>query len=339
MTILNTIEALQLTRKFGELSAVDRVSFLVDKGEIFGLLGPNGAGKSTLIRMLCTLLRPTTGTARVAGIDILNNPSEVRKHIGLVTEKIILYERLTAEENLLLFGRLNHLASPLIKKRSDNLLKLLGMQEWRKKSVGTFSIGMKQRINIARALLHQPEILFLDEPTLGLDLQTTCSLHELIRKLSIQGMTIVLTTHAMSDAEQLAKRIAIIDRGEIISQGTPVELKKDVFGTDAYFLDINMENHPAALINSLEKLNSVTSLTHQEEGHIRIHTNGSRVVGEIIDAIQASHTQIKTINTTTPSLGDVFLHLTGREMRNEATEDVSSLRLSHRKRRVSRRVR
>ena len=336
---MNTIETLQLTRKFGELSAVDHVSFFIDKGEIFGLLGPNGAGKSTLIRMLCTLLRPTAGTARVAGIDILNNPSEVRKHIGLVTEKIILYERLTAEENLLLFGRLNHLPSPLIKERSDSLLKLLGMQEWRKKAVGTFSIGMKQRINIARALLHQPEILFLDEPTLGLDLQTTCSLHELIRKLSIRGMTVVLTTHTMSDAEQLANRIAIIDRGKIISQGTPAELTKDVFGTEACFLDINMKNPPQALISGLEKLKSVASLTHQEEGHIRIHTNGNGAVGEIIDTIQSSGARIITINTTTPSLGDVFLHLTGREMRNEATEDISTVRVSHRTRKASRRVR
>ncbi len=323
---MNSIEAKNLTRKFGQLVAVDHVNFYVEGGEVFGLLGPNGAGKTTLIRMLCTLLRPTDGTAQVAGFDIRKQPSQVREHIGLVTEKIILYDRLTAEENLFLFGRLNHLPDQTIKERADRLLTLLKMKEWRKHQSGTFSTGMKQRINIARALITQPSILFLDEPTLGLDPQTTRAIHEFIRELSEQGMTIILTTHIMSEADELSKRVGIIDHGRIVSLDTPVGLKKASTDNSTTILSIDITNLTEQLITALKNLDCVKSLIQQETYQLRLQANDEGCVNRIIDTIRSYSGQIRSISTLEPTLEDVFLNLTGHEIRDEATEKIPSAR-------------
>ncbi len=336
---MNAIEVENLTRKFGQLVAVDHTTFYVEKGEVFGLLGPNGAGKSTLIRMLCTLLRPTEGSARVSGFDIIKQPSQVRQHIGLVTEKLIIYDRLTAEENLILFGRLNHLPQRIIKEQVNVLLKLLQMEEWRKHLAGTFSTGMKQRINVARALLHQPDILFLDEPTLGLDPQTTRSIHELIQELSQQGMTIMLTTHIMSEAELLSKRVAIIDHGKIASLDTPARLKRIISSRDTTILDIDIASLSEELIAQLKNLDCVTSLTQKETYQIRIHTSGEAAIDRIVNTIHHHNGQIRAINTVEPTLEDVFLHLTGHGIRDEATEKMPSARGGHHRRRATKRVR
>ncbi len=333
------VQVENLTRKFGELTAVDGVSFSVDKGEILGLLGPNGAGKSTLIRMLCTLLRPTEGTAVVSGFDILKEPEKVRRHIGLVAEKLILYERLTTEENLRLFGRLNHLPKEVIDERIDYLLKLLHMDEWRKHLTGTFSTGMKQRINIARALLHQPEILFLDEPTLGLDPQTTRSLHELTRELARQGITIIMTTHIMTEAEALSDRIAVIDRGKIVALDTPEALKQSLAKSNAKILDIGITSPSGNLVKELSGLNGVSSISQGEDSRLRIHTTGDGILYNVIDTIRRSGAGVNHINTVEPTLEDVFLKLTGHEIRNRATEPVPSGKVDHRERRASKRIR
>jgi ABC-2 type transport system ATP-binding protein len=224
----NIIEVEHLTKKFKNFKAIDDISFKVEKGEIFGFLGPNGAGKSTTIRILTTLLRPTSGTARVGGFDIAKKQDDVRKHIGLVAEKIILYDRLTADENLEFFGRVNRLPENLIKERSDRWLKELHMEEWRNSLVGTYSTGMKQRINIVRALLTEPDVLFLDEPTLGLDPQTTRVIQDFLKQLNRQGITIILTTHDMLEADLLTDRVAIIDHGKIAALDTTENLKKRV---------------------------------------------------------------------------------------------------------------
>ncbi len=221
----NIIEVKNLTKKFGNLKAVDNVSFSVKKGEIFGFLGPNGAGKSTTIRILATLLRPTSGRVLVAGYDIVKEANKVREKIGLVAEKIIIYDRLTAMENLEFFGGLNHLPKNIIKKRSEKWFKRLHMQNWKNHLVGTFSTGMKQRINLIRALLTEPEILILDEPTLGLDPQTTRLIREFLREINKKGVTIILTTHDMIEAEALSERVAIIDHGKIAALDTVENLK------------------------------------------------------------------------------------------------------------------
>jgi len=222
----NIIEVKNLTKRFGHFTAVDNINFEIHKGEIFGFLGPNGAGKSTTIRMLVTLLRPTSGEAKLTGHDIVRNQDEVRKHIGLVAEKIILYPRLTARENLNFFGRLFHLTTEQIKERSEKWIERLHMTEWMDSRVETFSTGMKQRINIVRALLTEPDILFLDEPTLGLDPQTTHLIRTFISELNDQGVTVLLTTHDMLEAEELSDRIAIIDHGKIVALDTVENLKK-----------------------------------------------------------------------------------------------------------------
>jgi ABC-2 type transport system ATP-binding protein len=335
------IEINELTRKFGENTAVDNVTFSVKPGEIFGLLGPNGAGKSTLIRMLCTLSRPTAGSARVAGFDVLKQPGEVRKHIGLVAERIILYERLTAEENLLLFGRLNHMPRKVIDERIDYLLKLLNMDEWRKNLVGTFSTGMKQRLNLARALLHRPDILFLDEPTLGLDPQTTRSLHSLIKELAADGTTIILTTHIMSEAESLANRVAIIDRGKICALDTPDALKRSI-AKSGKFIDITLLYPNAALLTELGKFESLTPLPDENSDgryHLRINTPEDSTLYNLIESIHRHGVEIGSINTVEPTLEDVFLALTGREIRDGATGKATSGRFDHRARNAPKRTR
>ena len=222
----NIIEVKNLTKKFKNFVAVDSIKFEVKEGEIFGFLGPNGAGKSTVIRILTTLLRPTSGDATVAGHDIEKDQDEVRKHIGLVAEKIILYDRLSAKENLEFFGQLYGLSNEDVDKKTKKWIERLKMTEWLNIQVGKFSTGMKQRINIVRALLTEPDILFLDEPTLGLDPQTTHLIREFIRELNSHGVSVLLTTHDMIEADALCDRVAIIDHGKIAAYDKVINLKK-----------------------------------------------------------------------------------------------------------------
>ena len=321
---MNMIEVEGLTKRFGDFTAVDHISLQVQKGEILGFLGPNGAGKSTTIRMLCTLLRPTEGSARVAGFDIVTEPGKVRAHIGLVAEKIILYDQLTAEENLSIFGRLNNLPEEQIRQGIDKWLGRLHMESWRKHQVGTFSTGMKQRINVARALLHHPDVLFLDEPTLGLDPQTTRAIHEFILELGQEGITTVLTTHDMKEAESLCQRIAIIDRAKVVALDTTSNLKRLLSEGDTTVVDMEISNLNESILSRLKQVETVVSLVQTDTYRVRIQTKGLNSVGPIAGIINAEGGNIRAINTVEPSLEDVFLHLTGREMRDQAAEKVPS---------------
>ncbi|HSQ49433.1 MAG TPA: ABC transporter ATP-binding protein, partial [Candidatus Deferrimicrobiaceae bacterium] len=212
----NIIEVNNLTKTFGKFTAVDDISFAVKKGEIFGLLGPNGAGKSTTLRMLSTLSHPTKGTATIGGYDTTKNDMQVRQLIGIVSEKMIIYNRLTAKENLHFFGSLFNIPKDTLNKRIEELLELVKLTKWKDNQVGTFSTGMRQRMNVVRALLNMPQVLFLDEPTLGLDPQSSVEIRDFIKKLNQEnGTTVVLTTHMMVDADLLCDRIAIIDHGKI----------------------------------------------------------------------------------------------------------------------------
>ncbi len=318
------VEVEKLTKKFGRFIAVDHVSFDIKKGEIFGLLGPNGAGKSTIMRMLCTLTRPTEGRAEIAGFDISKAPSGVREHIGLVTEKLILYDRLTAGENLRLFGKLSHVPDGIIRERTDRLLKLVQMEEWRNHLAGTFSTGMKQRINIARALLTSPDVLFLDEPTLGLDPQTTSSLREFIQKLSGEGITILLTTHIMVEADMLCHRVGIIDLGKIVALDTPANLKRIMASDRTGVLNLEISNLNETMISEIEAVGGVVSIGQKDEHRLSVHTSGESCIDNVIDVIRANSGRIQSVTTVEPTLEDVFLHLTGKEMRDEATEKIPS---------------
>lgn len=311
-----------LSKKFGDLEAVKKVSFNVARGEIFGFLGPNGAGKSTTIRMLCTLLRPTEGSAKVAGYDIIDQPAEVRKSIGLVAEKLILYDRLTALENLYFFGRINHLPEKDIRSRSDEWLQRLGMHEWSNKLAGTFSTGMKQRVNIARALLTQPSIMFLDEPTLGLDPQTSRAIRQFIKELADADITVVLTTHIMAEAEALCDRISIIDHGTIVALDTAAKLKKMLTDEEGVVLDLEVDGLGDRVLKALSDRDFVRAVAETEAGRLRITAAGTSAVRRIIDTVEDNGGTVRHANTLEPNLEDVFLHLTGTEMRVEISESV-----------------
>jgi len=219
------IETTGLTKRFGSFTAVDHINLSVNRGEIYGFLGPNGAGKSTTIRMLCTLLTPSSGSAKVSGYDIAHQANEVREKIGLVSEKLIMYPRLTGTENLMFFGSLYEIDQYSLRERVTKLLDMVQLTPFKDKVVGGYSSGMRQRLNVIRALLHDPDIVFLDEPTTALDPQSTRFVRDLVKELKEMGHTIVLTTHIMEEADELSDRISIIDHGKIIATDTPQDLK------------------------------------------------------------------------------------------------------------------
>lgn len=233
------IETHGLTKRFNNFTAVDGVDLSVKRGEIYGFLGPNGAGKTTAIRMLCTLLLPTSGSANVDGFDVVQQANEVRKRIGLVSEKLIMYPRLTALENLMFFGRLYGIERNTLRKKSEELLEMVKLTPFKDKLVGGFSSGMRQRVNVIRAILHDPDILFLDEPTTALDPQSTRFVRDLVKDLRQGGHTIVLTTHIMEEADELSDRVCIIDHGRIMAVDTP-QAFKDKYNTES-LLEVFLE--------------------------------------------------------------------------------------------------
>jgi len=316
-----SIETNMLTKNFGELVAVDHVSFSVRKGEIFGFLGPNGAGKTTTIRILCTLTRPTDGSAKVAGFDIVRDDARVREHIGLVSEKMIMYDRLTAYENLKLFAKLYNIPKEKMNAKIDELLGLVHMEKWRDAQIGTFSTGMKQRINVIRALLNEPEILFLDEPTLGLDPQSTAEIREFIRKINKEGgTTIILTTHMMTEADLLCDRLGIIDKGKIVALDTPANLKKTISGGEQLVTEFEISNLTNDMYDSLGRCGCVKALTRESDTRIKVQANGDGAFDSILDNVRSSGGKILSVRNLEPTLEDVFLHITGRQVRDQANE-------------------
>ena len=324
MSKISIIEVNALTKVFdGKVRAVDGISFNVKRGEIFGLLGPNGAGKTTTIRMLSTLTKPTEGTATVGGYDIVKNDNEVRKLIGLVAEKIIMYDRLTAKENLWFFGKLYNIPKEVLNKRIDELLKLVQLGKWKDSQVGTFSSGMRQRMNVIRALLNMPEVLLLDEPTLGLDPQSSVEVREFIKKNNRENKTtIILTTHMMVEADMLCDRIAIIDHGKIAALDTSKNLKKLVSGADTTILELEIANLTNKMVSLIQSLKCVSSVSQDNATHIKVHANGNDAFDTIIDAIRAEKGKINSVKNLEPTLEDVFLHITGHEVRDNANRKI-----------------
>ncbi|MFX1571817.1 MAG: ABC transporter ATP-binding protein [Promethearchaeota archaeon] len=319
------IQTIDLTKNFKDLIAVDHVSIDVKKGEIFGLLGPNGAGKTTLIRMLCTLATPSEGTAIVGGYDLKHDEDKIRENIGLVSEKMIMYDMLTPRENLKLFGKLYNIPKKKLKAKIDELLKLVKMDKWGDKLINTFSTGMKQRINVIRALLNDPHILFLDEPTLGLDPQSTSELRAFIKEINLKNnTTIVLTTHMMVEADLLCDRIAIIDYGKIIGLDTSQNLKRMVVGADVLVMELEVANLNNEMVSLLQKLEVVQQLTRISDTKVRIQTKGDDAFDNIIDVIRKANGKITYIKDLEPTLEDVFLHMTGHEVRDELNDSHSS---------------
>ncbi len=319
----NIIEVKNLTKTFGKFTAVDDISFNVKKGEIFGLLGPNGAGKSTTLRVLSTLTRPTKGTAVIGGYDTVNDDTEVRKLIGIVSEKMIIYNRLTAKENLWFFGSLFDIPKDTLTKRIDELLELVQLTKWKDAQVGTFSTGMRQRMNVVRALLNMPQVLFLDEPTLGLDPQSSVEIREFIKKLNQEnGTTVVLTTHLMVDADLLCDRIAIVDHGKIIAMDTSTNLKKMITGADTMIINLEVANLTPQITESIRALSCVDQVSQENSMRLHLIVHGEEAFDNIIDAVRKGNGKINSMANLQPTLEDVFLHITGHEVRDSADQKI-----------------
>jgi len=317
------IEVQNLTKMFGKFTAVEDISFSVKKGEIFGLLGPNGAGKSTTLRMLSTLSRPTRGTATIGGYDTVKHDMEVRKLIGIVSEKMIIYNRLTAKENLWFFGSLFNIPKGTLNKRIDELLELVQLTKWKNAQVGTFSTGMRQRMNVVRALLNMPKVLFLDEPTLGLDPQSSVEIRDFIKKLNQeQGTTVIITTHMMVDADLLCDRIAIVDHGKIIALDTSTNLKKIISGADTMIVKLEIANLTPGMLTDIKALKCADAVTQENSRQLHLIVHGEEAFDNIIDAVRKRNGKITSMENLQPSLEDVFLHITGHEVRDSADQKI-----------------
>jgi ABC-2 type transport system ATP-binding protein len=321
---LDIIKTSNLTKKFNSFTAVDNISFSVKKGEIFGFLGPNGAGKTTTIKMLTTLLIPTQGTANVAGYDIIKQRNNVRKSMGVVFQEPALDTELTGAENLEYHARMYGLDRDNRKKRIDAVLKLVNLTDKKDILVKNYSGGMKRRLEIARGLMHFPKVLFLDEPTLGLDSQTRQAIWAYIRKMNKEeGTTIFLTTHYMDEADHLCDRVGIIDHGKILVIDTTDNLKNSI-GSDVITLSCsNMDR----LIKKLEEQSWIQNIKKHEEFLALGVKKGEEKIPIIIELAQKLDIKIKSISVRKPTLDDVFLSYTGRTIREnqETTNNISNL--------------
>jgi len=321
----NIIETQGLTKAYDGLRAVDSVDLAVRKGSIFGLLGPNGAGKTTFISMLVTMRRPTSGTAAVNGFDIKERPDDVRKSIGIVFQDPSLDDELTALENLEIHAAMYGVSKDIKKKRIKEVLGLVGLSEKSKSLVKTFSGGMKRRLEIARGLMHHPKILFLDEPTLGLDPQTRAGIWEYIKKLNkAEGITVILTTHYMDEADKVCDKIAIIDHGRIMAVDTPDDLK-DALGGDVISIECDRDGHCAEELSKLDWVKSAVN----HDGHIDVRVEkGEQKIPRILQLMEAEGVKVESVSLRKPSLDDVFLHYTGKTIREGegSTKDMVRLR-------------
>jgi len=311
-----------LTKKFGDLVAVDHINLEIGEGELFGLLGPNGAGKSTFMHMVSTILPPTEGTAEVAGFDIRKCPDCVRAAIGIVFQDPSLDNRLTGRENLDFHGRMYGLTKEQRNERLNKVLELVGLKDRADSLVETYSSGMKRRLEMARGLMHSPKILFLDEPTLGLDTQTRRGIWDHIRMLNdTENVTIVLTTHYMEEADYLCDRVAIIDYGKIIALDKPDTLKNELKGD---IVSLKVEE-PEKYLEILKK-NKLVKEGKIVEGVLNLSVeNGEEAIPKLIELVRGRGDQVHAVSLRRPTLEDVFIHYTGRAIREEAPESSARL--------------
>ena len=309
-----------LVRRFNESNAVDEVDLEIDRGEIYGFLGPNGAGKSTTVRMLCTLLAPTSGSASVAGFDVASQPGDVRLRIGVALQDAALDPKQTGRELLRLQGLLYGLPKQAMAKRVDDLGELIDLSDALDRPIATYSGGMKRRLDLAAALVHNPEILFLDEPTTGLDPASRTSVWDEVRRLNAElGMTIFLTTQYLEEADELCGRVGIIDRGRIVAEGSPDELKRSV-GTDVIIARVDREAAPLRpIIEALDVVQGVEAHGHE----LVIATdNGSAAISPVAVALNNCDVTVRDLTLRTPTLDDVFLELTGSHIERDDTEET-----------------
>jgi ABC-2 type transport system ATP-binding protein len=318
----NIIQARNLTKKYGDRTVVDHVSFDIEEGELFGFLGPNGAGKTTTIRMLTTLTSVTRGSASIAGHDVSRNPGEVRAAIGVVPQQLIADDELLGIENVLLFAKLHHVPNEKAKKRAWELMTLVDLEASADKKAKTYSGGMKRRLQLAMGLVHDPRILFLDEPSLGLDIQTRSKMWEYVRKLNDErGITVFMTTHYLEEADALCDRVAIVDGGIIKVSGSPAELKMNL-GGDLLSIQVSDGQDLTDFFEEVQDVREVRKIDHSSY-QIRI-PRVEKALPQIVDGVVERGLKISDISFTRPTLDQVFLQVTGRQIREGGESQQSA---------------
>ncbi|MGG4408875.1 ABC transporter ATP-binding protein [Niallia taxi] len=309
------LEVIDLSKQFKQTKVVNAINLYLEKGETVGLLGPNGAGKSTTISMISSLLKPSSGDVRLHNESILRTPEKLRKILGVVPQEIALYLELTARENLVFFGKMHRIPTKLLQTRVDEVLDIIGLKDRQKDLVKTFSGGMKRRLNIGVALIHSPEIIIMDEPTVGIDPQSRNHILETVKRLNEeQDITVLYTSHYMEEVEFLCKRIYIMDHGEVIASGSKEEIKNILSAETAINIHIEMINHP--FIERLRDLPNVQHLSINQTTITLIIPREVQLLKDIFRFAEEHQVNVLAVNIETPSLEDVFLHLTGRKLRD-----------------------
>ncbi|HEV8346717.1 MAG TPA: ATP-binding cassette domain-containing protein [Vicinamibacterales bacterium] len=320
---MNAIEVREIVKKFGGFTAVNGISFAVEDGEIFGLLGPNGAGKSTLIRMMVTLLPPTAGTALVNRFDIVKQADQVRKSIGVIPQAMTSDLELSVEENLIIFAKLYGVPRAKRERLIGELLAAVELTDWRHAQVKKLSGGMRRRVEIARGLVHEPRIFFLDEPTTGLDPVSRVAVWEMLQKIKAErDLTILITTHYMDEADKLCDRIAIVDHGELKALDSPLKLKASIPGKN--ILEVSFSSTPPGWLERLQQLPSVQRVTADENIFRIASTNGPATTLALMEMAQSAGLAVSSLSVQSTTLDDVFVHYAGRALR-DALQEASPL--------------
>jgi ABC-2 type transport system ATP-binding protein len=316
------VEVENLTKRFGDFVAVDHLNFTVENGEIFGLLGPNGAGKSTLIRMMTTLVPPSEGTARINGFDVVRNPNAVRQSIGVIPQAMTSDLDLSAEENLSIFAKLYGITGEKRRRTIAELLRAVDLEQWADKPVKMFSGGMRRRLEIARGLVHEPNLFILDEPTTGLDPVSRVAVWEMLAKLKREReLTILVTTHYMDEADKLCDRVAIIDHGKLAALDSPLKLKAAVPGQN--ILEAGFANAPPGWAAVLQALPDVAEVKAEDSVFRISSNNGPRTTVALIEAARAAAVTLTSLSVQSTTLDDVFVHYTGHQMRDALQSAVA----------------
>jgi ABC-2 type transport system ATP-binding protein len=310
------LEVGNLVKKYGDFTAVKGISFDIQEGEIFSLLGPNGAGKTTTISVLSTLYTPTSGDATIGGQSVSKEPMAVRNLIGLVPQELALYDDLSARENLLFWGRMYGLSGRALKIRVAEVLEQIGLADRAKERVKAYSGGMKRRVNIGIGLLHKPRLLFMDEPTVGIDPQSRRAILDSVKDLNRQGMTVLYTTHYMEEAQELSDRVGIIDHGELIALGTQAELTRQVGENDTLILHIDEGQDGSSLVDAVRSVSGVLRADMTNHTVAVIAPEAEDIMAPVIIKANELGIKIRSVDVKEPNLEAVFLHLTGRALRD-----------------------
>jgi ABC-2 type transport system ATP-binding protein len=313
---LQVLEVKQLTKSFKGFEAVKNVSFSVQKGESYGLLGPNGAGKTTTIQMISGLFPPSSGSIEIAGIDMVRKPKHGQGLLGIVPQEIALYQTMSARENLSFWGRMYGLKGNHLQKRIDDVLEIIGLSDRAKEKIDTFSGGMKRRVNIGAAILHNPELLIMDEPTVGIDPQSRSHILETVKKLNAEGMTVIYTSHYMEEVQYLCEKIGIMDQGKFITSGTISELRETIGDRSRIVMNFSGSHELESIKTTLpSEIKEKDLLMNQNELAV-FHKEPQKILSELIQSVTGAGFEITSVEIVEPNLESVFLHLTGRSLRD-----------------------